>query len=123
MVKALKDRGWVGIEMEGSGNPHKMKITRVLDKSPAKKSGLKVGDVLFAVNGVEFSEDNKAKLKEIKGQMKPGVTLTYTVLRGSREKQIDVTLAEMPDYVRAQMVGGHMIEHAKHECKSKADKG
>jgi len=118
MAANLKDRGWVGIEMDDSGDY--MVITKVVDGSPAEKAGFKKGDMLLAVNGVEFAEANKDKLKEVQGSMKPGVDMTYTLKRGAKKKELDVTLAKIPDTVVAQWVGKHMVDdHAEIKIASK----
>jgi len=110
MADNLKDRGWVGLEMADES----MKISRVVEGSPAEKAGFEVGDVLTAVNGVSYSEENQEKLNKIKHhEMKAGNTVTYTVERSGHAKKIDVTLAELPETVMAQWVGGHMLEHAE----------
>ena len=112
MAAKYKDRGWVGIEMDDSGEH--MVITRVVDGSPAAKAGFKKGDTLMAVNGIAFAEDNKAKLEKVHRAMKPGAEMTYTVERNGRNKDLDVTLAAIPEAVMAEWVGKHMVnDHAE----------
>ena len=118
MAASFKDRGWVGIEMDDSGDY--LVITRVVDGSPAEDAGLQEGDVLWAVNGVEFSEANKDKLGEIRESMTPGAEITYTVKRSGKSQELDVTLVKIPDAVMAQWVGMHMVsDHAEIQIASK----
>lgn len=118
MAAHYKDRGWVGIEMDDSGQY--MVLTKVVDGSPADQAGFKNGDMLLAVNGVEFAEENKEKLGKIQESMKPGKDMTYTVKRGSKKKQIEVTLGQIPDAVVAEWVGKHMVvDHAAVQMASK----
>ena len=119
MVKNLKDRGWVGIEMDDKGGIDKMVITKVIDDSPAEKAGFKVGDTLVAVNGVAFSEDNQKQLKDIQYSMKPGADFTYTVARKGSKVDLNVELGQLPDSVMAQWIGGHMVDHAELQMASK----
>jgi S1-C subfamily serine protease len=107
----MSERGWVGIEYDDE----RMKILRVVEGSPAERAGLKKGDLLVAMNGVDFSDDNADKLKKISyKEMKPGNEVTYTVDRAGMRKSIQVTLGELPDEVIAQWVGSHMIkDHAE----------
>ncbi len=118
MAKNLNNRGWVGIEMDDKGGVGMMVITKVIDGSPAEKAGFKVGDALVAVNGVEFSEENDKELKDIQYAMSPGADFTYTVSRKGSKVDLDVELGTLPDSVKAQWVGSHMIDHAELQMAS-----
>jgi predicted metalloprotease with PDZ domain len=119
MAKNLNNRGWVGIEMDDKGGVGMMVITKVIDGSPAQKAGFKVGDSLIAVNGVSFSEDNEKQLKDIQYSMTPGADFTYTVSRKGSKVDLDVELGTLPDDVKAQWVGNHMMDHAELQMASK----
>ena len=67
--------------------------------------------MLVALNGVAFAEENYAAMKKIKSGMVPDAEVTYTVARHGKKKNVDVTLAQMPDEVIAEWVGGHMLDH------------
>ena len=110
MKAHMTDRGWVGIEYEQED----MKVIRVIDGSPAERAGFRKGDVMVGMNGVDFAEGNHEKLMKIqKEQMKPGNTMTYTVRRAGKMRNLDVTLGELPEAVLAQWVGSHMLkDHA-----------
>lgn len=110
MVANLQTRGWVGIELDKVNG--KLTVTQVEADSPAKRAGLREGDVLLALNGVAFEEANHDKLKAMKKQMSVGKSLTYTVSRKGHEKQVAVTLEQIPETVLARWVGNHMLEHA-----------
>jgi predicted metalloprotease with PDZ domain len=119
MVKNLKDRGWLGIEMDDKGGIDKMIVTKVVEHSPAEKAGFKVGDTLAAVNGIAFSEDNQQQLKDIQYSMKPGAEFSYTVSRKGSTIDLHAELGELPESVMAQWIGGHMIDHAELKMVSK----
>jgi predicted metalloprotease with PDZ domain len=118
MAKNLNNRGWVGIEMDDKGGVGMMVITKVIDGSPAEKAGFKVGDALVAVNGVEFSEENDKELKDIQYAMSPGADFTYTVSHKGSKVDLDVELGTLPDSVKAQWVGNHMMDHAELQLAS-----
>jgi len=118
MTKNLNDRGWVGIEMDDKGGVGMMVITKVIDDSPAEKAGFQVGDALVAVNGVSFSDENEKQLKDIQYAMTPGADFTYTVSRKGSKVDLDVELGKLPDNVKAQWVGMHMMEHAEVQMAS-----
>ena len=91
MAAELAARGWVGLELEYNDD-EAMVVSRVVP------------------DGVEFGEENAESLKKIKYQMTPGKEVTYTVARHGHKKDLPVTLAEMPDEILAQWIGGHMLE-------------
>jgi S1-C subfamily serine protease len=109
MAAELAARGWVGLELEYNDD-EAMVVSRVVPDSPGQQAGFQTGDVLVALNGVEFGEENAESLKKIKYQMTPGKEVTYTVARHGHKKDLPVTLAEMPDEILAQWIGGHMLE-------------
>jgi predicted metalloprotease with PDZ domain len=113
LAASLSGRGWVGIEMSSRENGS-VEVTKVIDGSPAKNAGLRAGDVLLAVNGVRMRDPaQEAERKKIHESMKPGVVITYAVMRGGHERSAEVKLGEMPASVRHQIIGGHMAEHAE----------
>jgi S1-C subfamily serine protease len=112
MVAKIQKKGWVGIEYDKDEVNHTMTVTRVVPDSPAEAAGFREGDVLLAVNGVSFKDENKEKLHQVKAKMVPGGEITYTVKRSGQKKDLDVTLATVPEDVMAQWIGAHMLEHA-----------
>jgi len=70
-------------------------------------------------NGVKFSEDNEKQLKDIKYSMTPGADFTYTVSRKGSKVDLDIELGKLPDDVKAQWVGSHMMDHAELQMASK----
>lgn len=119
MVASLKDRGWVGLELDKDEETSGYLVTRVVPDSPAVKAGFKKGDVLLAMNGIGFGEENQEALKKAKMEQSPGKEVTYTISRKGYKRDLLVTLAPVPTEVLAQWVGGHMIEHATAEIAQK----
>lgn len=62
--------------------------------SAAARAGLREGDIIIAVNGVRL--DYGTSLRQLLLGYKPGDTITLTVLRDGRERNIQVTLGERP---------------------------
>ena len=108
-VAAFKKQGWFGVRMAANEAGH-FAITEVMDGSPAKAAGFQVGDVVLAMNGIEFSKSNKAALKAAKKGFHPGSKVAYMVSRDGGKKKIAVTLSEVPTEVLASWVGYHMLE-------------
>ena len=114
MATKLRDRGWVGISYEMDDTRGGLDVRRVIASSPAQKAGILEGDLILSLNGVRFAgEANQDAMKKNADLMKPGNTITYRLLRNGKELDVKVTLAPMPDDVLAQLVGMHMLEHAK----------
>ena len=109
-AKKFDNYGWVGIELDENKETGVMTVTTVVEDSPALKAGFMKGDILFALNGVELSEENKDKLKAAKGDWVPGAMATYTVMREGKSKDLQVTLGQLPHEVMAQWIGNHMLE-------------
>lgn len=101
-------KGWLGIDKEKSAEGYK--VTKVIAGGPAEKAGIKVGDLVTALNGMTIgSEQLKASYSQFS---KAGSTVKYTVVRDGKNMEIPVTLAKMPEDAFAQMVGNHMLEHS-----------
>jgi S1-C subfamily serine protease len=111
MATSLAHRGWLGVELEKTENGA-LKISNVVPESPAEKAGLRAGDVLVSANGVRYASATDEEMGKVSEAFKPGNTITYAVLHAGHEKTVQVKLAEMPDRVRAQILGAHMMEHA-----------
>jgi C-terminal processing protease CtpA/Prc len=115
MAAKMKTGGWVGIELERDETTGVMTVQRVVPGSPAEQAGFQVGDVLFAINGIEINEKNETALKTAKKDWKPGQNVSYTLKRDGRSVNANVTLASMPADVLAKFIGEHMLEHASTE--------
>lgn len=118
MAKKLAAKGWLGIETEKVGEGS-YAISKIVAGSPAEKAGFQPGDVLVALNGARFGAGNEEAVKKAKSALGPGKAATYTVARAGAEKQLTVTLAEVPREVLAQWVGEHVIDHTGDQIAAK----
>lgn len=66
----------------------------ILSDSPAKKAGLKEGDVIVKVNGNELGQNNTL-VSEI-GRYPVGETVELTIIRDGKEQTVKVTLEAAP---------------------------
>lgn len=83
-------RGFYGMTLEeGDEFP---RVTAVLDKGPAGKSGLKSGDSITKMNGRSVS--NVADVLQRAGRIAPGTAVKLTIQRGSEIREITVTSGE-----------------------------
>ena len=96
-------RPFIGIFMDTLEDEDGIRITRIVNKSPADLADLRVNDVILKIN------DEAAKapsfLSETLGQYDIGDRVTLTVRRGGKEIKIKLTLAERdkisPDNTRS----------------------
>lgn len=109
MSAKLQKKGWLGVETDKTDSGH-YRVTKVIEGSPAAYAGFQQGDVLVALNGIELTRDNKAKLTEAKKGMGPGTNAKYTVKRAGAKQQLAVTFGTVPFAVMAEWVGHHMLE-------------
>jgi serine protease Do len=108
------DRGMIGVRLQGitadiakaTGLPDTRGalISEVTAGSAGEKAGLKVGDVIRAVDGdaVQQSSD----LPPIIGSMAPGTRVQLSVLRDGKTLQVPVTLSKLDDGEFAAAQGG-----------------
>ncbi|HZU34627.1 MAG TPA: trypsin-like peptidase domain-containing protein, partial [Gemmataceae bacterium] len=71
-------------------------ISEVSANSPGAKAGLKVGDVIVAVNGNPVEDENSFRL-QIAG-MAPGTRANLKIMRDGHEMDVPVTLGENREY-------------------------
>lgn len=111
MAASYRARGWAGLELDKYGTSGGHTVKGVVSGSPAEAAGFRAGDVLVALNGIRFGEENKEALAKAKKGLAPGTSVTYTVARNGAEQKIAVTLAAVPDSVLAAWIGEHILEH------------
>jgi serine protease Do len=102
LKKGKVTRGYMGIlpqeltpEMAkafGMPNGHGVAIAQVEPNSPAQKAGLKVGDVITALNANQVNDVNGFRLAV--AAFAPGTTVHLKVQRNSQSLDIPVTLSE-----------------------------
>ena len=95
-------RGWFGVEVEdvtpelaeslGLKATQGAIVGAIERGSPAEKSGMKLGDVIVAVNGRRVA-DTTATLNAI-AEMQPGRSVPVRVVRQNRELQFDVIVGK-----------------------------
>ena len=86
---------WLGIRM-GTGDPNRegVQIEQVFPFSPASRAGLQPNDVISEIDGVKISDPEDLRTEIRKREI--GDKTTLTVLRGSKERKIELTLEESP---------------------------
>jgi hypothetical protein len=72
-------------------------ISNLTPEGPALKAGLKVGDVIVAINGKQV--DSWETLRLITAQTPPGTTVKVRYLRNAKAAELDVMLTGMTDAI------------------------
>jgi serine protease Do len=79
-------------------------VTQVEPDSPGAKAGLKIGDVITAIDGHNVA--NAGELQVTVGQKQPGATINLTVARNGKELTLPVTLEDMETHSTAGSSSG-----------------
>lgn len=75
--------------------PFGAQVTWVERESPAQEAGIRVGDIITAVNDVEIDEDHT--LRDLILEHEPGEKITLTLSRWGESREIELTLGETTD--------------------------
>ena len=97
-------RSWIGVQIQplndssaramGLKSPDGALVSDVVKDGPAKKAGLKTGDVIIEFNHVQVK--NVDHLRNTVSASKPNKRYDLIVIRDGRKKTLKVTLEEMP---------------------------
>jgi serine protease DegQ len=97
-------RGYIGVEpqdvtpelAEAFKLPRKdgAIIAGVMRSGPADKAGVKVGDILFEVEGQPVT--NTASMLNVIAQLKPGATARFRFMRDGREVDLNIVVGKRP---------------------------
>lgn len=109
MAEHMKNSPYMGIKLDRDDQGGAT-VSEVTSHGPAQAAGLKVGDRLVTLNGIDFS-DKEALGAEWTG-LKAGQQAWIKVERNGAIRKLSVTLAVMPDEVIARQIGAHMLKHA-----------
>jgi serine protease Do len=94
-------RAYVGVQpadAEAAARQYSIKtdrgayIVQVVSGSPADKAGIKVGDVIVAMDGTPVT--TASTFRALLAEKRPGDKVTLTIMRGAQELKLDVVLAQ-----------------------------
>jgi serine protease Do len=101
-------RGWLGVQIQpitaeiadslGLKSTDGALVAEPQSGSPAAKAGVESGDVITAVNGEKITSSHELARKI--ATMAPGSTANIAVLRNGEQKNLTVTLGQLPDEQR-----------------------
>lgn len=98
-------RGWLGVVIqeitpdigEAIGVREGILVAQVVKDSPADKAGLRVGDIIVALNGKKLDSVRDLQFSIMK--TKPGTEVILTVIREGRKMELRVKIGELPEKV------------------------
>ena len=99
-------RGYLGVSItnvssdmsEFYGGRFGALVASVGSDTPAKKAGLKRGDLIIAVNGKKV--ESASSLKNAIGRYQPGATVTLTYIRDKKEHNVEIKLASYDEQTK-----------------------
>lgn len=89
---------WLGFN--GEETDEGFEVTIFNKNSPAKKAGLKIGDIVVKFNGEEVSTAVEIVEKEM--PLKPGDKATLTLLRDGAEMTLELVMEGRPETIEAE---------------------
>ncbi|MEC7696758.1 MAG: trypsin-like peptidase domain-containing protein, partial [Planctomycetota bacterium] len=95
------ERGWLGVQLQTIPIAIRSEVpeggvllSAILEGSPAEKSGLKIGDIILALDGERIVSPRD--LSKRVSAARPGTVVTLETLRGGEQLTLPVTLAQKP---------------------------
>ncbi|MEO1028319.1 MAG: Do family serine endopeptidase [Pseudomonadota bacterium] len=117
-------RPWLGLKgqsvtfdiarTQGLDRPVGIMITDIFDDGPADKAGLRRGDIVTAIDGLEVFDDGG--LRYLAATQAPGDYVTLSTLRSRQEREVEVKLTPPPGATEAELVlleGVHPLSGAE----------
>lgn len=99
-------RGWIGIEAQDITldlaesfklkNPQGALIAGILKNSPAERAGLKAGDVLVEINGLQVADSSN--MLGLISELKPNKQAILKVIRNQKEINVPILIGRRPKF-------------------------
>lgn len=102
-------KAWLGVEYDKTDSGY-YKIKAVHEGSPAEQAGFQAGDIMLAMNGVEYTKANKKAVKAAWSQVSVGSEVDYTVKRQGQKVGLVATLDNVPADLQAQWIAEYVKE-------------
>ncbi len=84
--------GYLGVVLGDSGDQRGVRVSSVLENSPAATAGLKSGEWVVAINGAGVRRSSTLSRAVL--LLRPGAKMKLTVLRGKEKTNVEVTLGD-----------------------------
>lgn len=107
MEAKMAAKPWLGVEYAKAEKSY-FKIDNVVANSPAEKAGFQAGDIILAMDGVEYTKANKKAVKAAWTKVSPGSDADFVVKRAGEKVQLTATLEHVPSELQAQWIAEYM---------------
>jgi carboxyl-terminal processing protease len=102
-----------GIGVMTSAGSGTIKVERVLPGTPAEKAGVKAGDEIVKIDGVDVSSMTyQEAISKVRGE--PGTSVTLTIVHAGSTTPVDITIVraniEIPLVVSGIVPGTHIVD-------------
>ena len=97
-----RPKGFLGLRLESSAAVLNGKAVpaieaaMIVEGQAAEKAGVKMGDLILAMDGKAVTEDGTSPFIAVIQEMEPGTTVRLEILRGENRVTIPVVLSERP---------------------------
>ena len=119
--RGFVERGYIGVQVQpitkdiadslGLKEPDGALVSGTTPDSPAAKAGIKVGDVITAINGMKLK--NSRDLARHVAGLAPSTKTTLTYYRDAKEQTADVTIGQLKDQNAGKVASSNSIERAQ----------
>ena len=110
MKTKLANKPWLGIEYD-KVDSGRWSVKKVFPNSPAEQAGFQAGDILIAMQGVDYSKDNKTAIKAVYADLAPGSDVNYVVKRNGSKVKLDATLAHVPSDLQKKWLAEYIQQN------------
>lgn len=106
---AMRDRPWLGVSIERDSLTGARRVVALVPGSPADKAGVKPGDVIEKLGGVDPQLWFAGKAGW-KSDWKDGQQAAITVKREGRTRSLEMGLGHISEETLAEIIGVHVLE-------------
>jgi serine protease Do len=92
LSKGSIERGWLGVSVDDRGDG--VTVAALDAKGPAGRSGIRIGDVVVAINGDRI-DSSRGLIRAVAG-VPPGDNVRITIRRQGREMDIPINVGRRP---------------------------
>lgn len=100
-------RAVIGVQLDPSGGKNGVRVLDVSPGGPAEQAGIRAGDTITAVNGIEVKGDDAARhVVDIVRDVKPDGKVSVRVLRDGKARELTVVARPAPGIMSFRLFPG-----------------
>ena len=110
MKTKLAEKAWLGIEYD-KADYGRWSVKKVHANSPAADAGFQQGDILIAMQGEDYTKENKKAIKAAWAELGVGSDVQYVVKREGSKVKLNAVLAHVPQDLQQQWLAEYVREN------------